>query len=768
MIRLLSAVFAFAVLFGAVRPVYAQVTEPIIAEIRIEGNQRIEAETVRSYMTIAVGDRFDAERIDRSLKNLFRTGLFADVNIRRAGPVLVITIVENPIINRIAFEGNKRIDDDVLAPEIQLRPRHVYTRTKLQNDIARIIEIYRLSGRFATTVVPKVIQLEQNRVDLVFEIDEGDRTDIRKISFIGNRYFSDGTLRDELLTKETVWYRFLSVEDSYDPNRLNVDQDRLRSFYLSNGFADFRVISTVAELSRDRSGFFVTFTVEEGERYRLNTVTVVSEMEDLSIEDLMDDVITDPGDWYNADDVEESIQELSETIGSQGFAFVDIRPDVQRDRERRLIDLTYTITEGSRVFVERVDIVGNFRTLDEVIRREMRLVEGDAFSSAKLRRSRQRITNLGFFAKVDVRTTQGAAGDKAIIEIEVEEQPTGELSFGAGFSSFDGVLAEIAIRERNLLGKGQDLRLGFTLSGRRQEIDFSFTEPYFLDRELSAGVDLFSRKIDLTDQNSFQQDTLGGSLRLGYPLADRLRQTLNYTLRQDEIRDVPSTASRFIRSQEGLSVTSSIGQIVLYDQRDSRFNPTDGYAIRFQQDVAGLGGDVNYLRHRLTLSGYYPVSEEWIGSVILTGGHIFGFGDDSVFGEGKVRLSDRFFVGGSAIRGFDTAGIGPRDARTDDALGGNLFGTGSITLSFPFGLPSEFDLRGRVFTDFGTLTEVDDDTNLGLNEIIIDEPSIRASAGFGISYVSPIGPIQIDFGFPYLKEDFDRTETIRFTFGTRF
>ncbi len=755
-IQLPGVLVVVLVLISGIRPSAAQEPDRIVEEIRVEGNQRIEAETVFSYMVIAVGDPFDPERIDRSLKSLFATGLFADVTLRREGNALVVRVLENPIINRLAFEGNKRIGDDVMSAEVRLRPRVVYTRTKVQSDVARIVELYRRSGRFAATVEPKVIQLPQNRVDLVFEIDEGPLTSVRRISFIGNERFSDRKLRGQIQTKESVWYRFLTTDDTYDPDRLTFDRELLRRFYLSKGYAEFRVVSAVAELTRDRKDFFITFTVEEGERYRYGEVSLKSELRDLSVDDLLEHVETETGDWYDADEVEDTIQELTTVVGNLGYAFVDIRPRAERNRDALTIDLTYEIAEGSRVFVERINITGNFRTLDEVIRREFRLVEGDAFSSAKLRRSRQRIRNLGFFDKVDLTSSQGEISDKAVIDVEVSERATGELTFGAGVSSVDGLLADVAIRERNLLGRGQDLRLSFTLSGRRQELALSFTEPYFLDRELAAGFDVFRREVDITDEGSFDQESLGFSLRMGYPITERLRHNVNYTLREDKISDVDADASRFIKAQEGTSVTSGIGQTLLYDARDSRIDPSEGYFVRFTQDVAGIGGDVRHLRNRLSAAYFYSIFPDWVASVSASGGHIFGFGED-------VRINNRFFIGGSDLRGFDTAGIGPRDEITRDALGGNLFGTGSIELSFPLGLPKEFNVRGRLFADIGTLTEIDDE-----GPEILDEASPRASVGLGLTYISPFGPILIDFGVPILKEDFDETESVRFTFGTRF
>ncbi|UEM23894.1 outer membrane protein assembly factor BamA [Skermanella mucosa] len=731
-----------------------------ISDIRVEGTQRIEPTTVRSYLVVRPGDPFNPSRIDDSLKALFATGLFADVTLRREGNTLVVNVVENPIINRIAFEGNQRIEDADLEREVQLRPRVVYTRTRVQNDVQRLLEIYRRSGRFAATVEPKVIQLDQNRVDLVFEIDEGARTGVRRINFIGNEMFSDSRLREEIQTRESRWYRFLTTDDTYDPDRLTFDRDRLRRFYLSRGYADFRVVSAVAELTPDRDGFFITFTVEEGERYRFGKIGLETELRDLDAESLRDRLTTEEGDWYNAEEVETSIANLTNAVGDLQYAFVDIQPRIVRNRETRTIDVIYEIGEGPRVFVDRIDITGNVRTLDRVIRREMLLVEGDPFNTSKLRRSERRIRDLGFFERVNISTAEGVQPDRSVIQVDVQEQSTGEIEIGAGFSTIDGPLANFGIRERNLLGRGQDLRFAATVSGRTQEFDLSFTEPYFLERDLAAGIDLFRITRDNQDESSYDEANTGIGFRLGYPLTERLRQRLNYTLQQTEIENVASDASRFIREQEGSRIVSLVGQELLYDARDSRINPTEGYFVRLNNEVAGLGGDAQFSRNRLGAGVYFPVTEGTVLSFLGEVGFIVGIGED-------VAISDRFFIGGDSLRGFAPAGIGPRELVSDDSLGGNRFARGSVELAFPIGLPDEFGVTGHTFTDFGTLGDVDA-TAQNASERLVDDDAIRLSIGAGISWRSPLGPIRVDLAFPILKEDYDKKEQFRFSFGTRF
>jgi len=744
------------ILFVALPATFAQGVDNRVREIRVEGSQRIEAGTVRSYMGIQPGDEISPGALDRSLKSLFATGLFADVTIRRDGPDVVVRIVENPIINRLAFEGNRRIEDEILRDEVKLRPRVVFTRSRVQTDLQRIMDLYRRSGRFSAVVVPKVIQLPQNRVDLVFEIKEGELTEIRKISFVGNKEFDDGDLREIVQTKESAWYRFFSSDDTYDPDRLTFDRELLRRHYLANGYADFRVVSAIAELTPNNKAFFVTFTVEEGKRYKFGKIDVRTALKNVDVKKLRADLPIETGNWYNADEVEAAIGSLTDAVGILGYAFVDIRPRVQRDRDKRTVDVTFTIQEGPRVFVELVNISGNVRTLDEVIRREVLLVEGDAFNTSKLRRSRQRIRNLGFFERVEIENKAGSAPDKTVIDVSVREKSTGEISFGAGFSSTSGVLADTSIRERNLLGRGQDLKLGVQIGEKQQQIDLSFTEPYFLNREVSAGFDVFRTVRDLQSESSFERESLGFALRAGYRVTEALSQSWKYTLREEDITDVPSDASAAIKEQEGEFVTSAIGQTLLYDKRDSRFTPTDGYFVQFENTLAGFGGDSRYLRNEVSSGTFFSLAERWILNIGGGGGYIVGIGDD-------IRIIDRFFLGGNSLRGFEDSGVGPRDLATQDSVGGNWYYRGTVGLRFPLGLPNEFGLSGRIFTDAGSIGE--NDSTLAS---ITDTGSLRMSVGTGILWNSPFGPVNIDLAQAILKEDFDQTEIFRFSFGARF
>ncbi|CAK0773087.1 Outer membrane protein assembly factor BamA [Azospirillaceae bacterium] len=734
----------------------AEVSGGRITDIRVEGAQRIEPATVRSYLALQPGDVFSQARVDQSLKALFATSFFTDVTIRQEGSVLVVALVENPIINRIAFEGNRRIKDEQIQSELQLRPRVVFTRNKAQSDVQRILDVYRRNGRFGATVEPKIIKLDQNRVDLVFEIDEGPRTAVGRINFVGNEKFSSSALREKIQTKESRWYRFMSSDDTYDPDRLTYDRELLRRFYLSEGYADFRVTSGVAELTPEQDTFIITFTIEEGERYKFGKVKLVSNLKGLDVEKVRSSVSAQEGDWYDANEVERTISKLTDSVTALQYPFVDIKPHIQRNREALLIDIGFEIAEGPRVFVEKIDITGNVRTMDKVIRREFLLSEGDPFNVSKLKRSEQRVRDLGYFEKVNITAVDGSQPDRQVIQVDIAEQSTGEISIGAGFSTADGPLADFSIRERNLLGRGQDVRIGAIIAGKRQEYDLSFTEPYFLERDLSAGFDLYRITRNNQTASSYDEQTTGTTLRLGYPLTERLRQKLTYSFYQTSITGIRSGASRYIREQEGTRNVSMVGQELIYDARNSKLNPTDGYYIRFGTDGAGLGGDAQFVRTRLSGGYYYPFFEKWVLNLNSEIGYIFGLGQ-------KVSIADRYFLGGDSLRGFATAGIGPRDSASGDALGGKQYVRGTAEVDFPIGLPEEFGIGGHVFTDMGVLGGAE---NKGASVQSVD--SLRVSSGIGLSWTSPLGPIRIDLATPLMKEPFDKTERFRFSFGTRF
>jgi outer membrane protein insertion porin family len=756
------AVWVIAAILAFAAPAFAQrgaAPAGTITAVQIQGNVRAETETIRSYLQLKEGQAYDPAAADRSLKALFSTGLFSDVVIDMQGSTLLVRVTENPILNRVAFEGNKKVDDDKLRDEVQSKPRQVFTRARVQSDVERLLTIYRRSGRYNAVIEPKIIRLEQGRVDLVFEIDEGDVTGIKRISFVGNEHYGDGTLRGKIKTTESAWWRFLSSDDRFDPDRLNLDRELLRKYYLSEGYADFRVVSAVAELAPDRDGFFITFTINEGERYKFGKVEVTSRFQGLDVDTLKGYLTMSEGDWYNADEVEKTVTAMADAVGTLGYAFVDVRPNIRRNKETNTIDLTFDIQEGPRVYVERINISGNTRTLDKVIRREFRLSEGDAFSTAKVRRSQQRLKNLGFFEKVDVSAAPGSSQDKTNLEVQVIEQSTGEISFGAGFSTTSGILGDISIRERNLLGKGQDLRLGLSLGTLSTLIDLSFTEPYFLDRNVSAGFDIFRTSNDRQNVASYSDSSLGFALRAGWAFTEHTRQNVRYTLRQTNIYNVQPWASTLVQQQAGTSVISEVSETVAWDTRDVRLNTTKGWLLRNTVAVAGLGGTQYYARSTLEGVIYQQIVEDFVASI---GG---SFGVVAPFNNSNINLNNRFFIGGDTLRGFRVGGVGPRDANTTDSLGGQYYYTGTAELSFPLGLPKEIGILGKAFVDVGSLWGVVGNT---ANATVLDSQLMRVASGVGIQWISPFGPIRIDYAIPIQQEYFDKTENFRFSFGTRF
>jgi len=759
--RIALVIAALAALIG---PSAAQTIQSggTINEIVIQGTGRVEPATVRSYLTVDPGDPFDRAALNRTLKELYDTGLFSNVRLRREDDRLFVEVTENPIVNRVVFEGNDEIDDKTLREQVELRPRVVFTRTKVKNDVERVRRVYRRNGRFGAEISPKRIDLEQNRVDLVFEINEGPETKVRAVNFIGNKAFDDNELRDAIVTTESAWYRLFASNDTYDPNRIDFDRQKLRRFYLNNGYADFQIDSVISEMTPDRKGFILTFSVNEGPRYKIDSVSIDSNIDKLKPESLRKALKTRQGDWYSAQEVQDTVDRISTVAGNRGFAFVDIQPNVERRRADERIELTYTIKEAPRVFIERIDIKGNARTLDRVIRREFDIVEGDAFNASKVRRARQRINNLGFFKSVEVDKKEGSSPSQTVVDVKVEERSTGSLSFGAGISTSTGLLGNVQLRERNLLGKGQDLQLNFSLSFETQRIDLSFTEPYFLGRDLSAGFDLFRTETD-QDELTFEEDRTGGALRMGYSIIEPWRQSWRYRFSNRELSDVDDTESIVLQLEEGSSTRSSVSHTLAYDRRDNRLNPTDGFKLSMTNTFAGVGGTETFAKNEASADLFTPITENLTLHLGAEGGHVFGIGEDT-------SILDRFFVGSSSIRGFAPAGIGPRDLGdddgSDDALGAKQFYAGTVELRFPLGLPDRFNVKGRVWTDAGAAWGVDIPSDVDVNPE--DSASPRLAVGTGFSWRSPLGPLEIDIGFPVIDEDFDETEVFQFGFGTQF
>ncbi len=729
------------------------------ATVEVRGNRRIEAETVLSYMQLPTDRPVNAEDLNAAVRRLFDTGLFQDVRIIPSEDRIVVEVVENPSINRIAFEGNAKIDDEELQQIVQLRSRLPFTASAAEADAQRIIEVYRRTGRYGAEVEPVVIEREENRVDLVFEISEGPLTEVKSIDFVGNEAFSDRRLRRVIETKQAGLLSFLISTDIYDPDRLELDKELLRQFYLERGFADFSVLSATAELAPDRSGFFITFTVEEGDLYTFGPMDVSVSARGLDPEEFQEVLPDLEGETYDATRVEEIANELTDLAGQQGFAFVQVRPRPRKDTEEKTVAINFELIEGSRVFVERIEIEGNTQTLDRVIRREMTLAEGDAFDARKIRDSRNRIRALRYFRTVEIETEPGSAEDRGVLKIRVEEQSTGSLSLGVGFSSSAGPIGNVRLSERNFLGRGQTVNLQATASGDTQIYDLTFIEPRFLDRDLLVGSSFFFRQDNRNDESSFQVDTAGFRPRIGFPLSEDLDLQVNYEFRYEDV-DPAGDASPAIQADDGAHYTSSVGYRLTYDLRNDPVEPTSGYLLDFNQEIAGLAGDSRFVKSSGSAKTWFGfLDKSVVASVEVEAGAL-------VMLHGDSRVTERYFLGGQSFRGFAPQGMGPRDTTSDDALGGNYYAVSRFEVSFPLGLPEELGIFGGVFVDAGTVWHMDRTSFAGAT--IDDGLDLRVAAGPLLFMDTPLGPLELSFGFPLVKESFDEKELFRLTIGTRF
>jgi outer membrane protein insertion porin family len=798
------------------------------SSIVVEGNRRVEADTIRSYFRVGPGERLDNFKVDEGVKALFATGLFADVQPRFAGGRLIVTVVENSVISRIQFEGNKRVKDEQLLQEIQSKPRGSLSRPTVQSDVQRIVEIYRRNGRYDVRVDPKIIDRANNRVDLVFEITEGGKTTVKEIDFVGNRAYSGYRLRDVIKTGQNNILSFLKNNDLYDPDRIEADRELLRRYYLKNGYADVRIVSAVAEFDPRRNGFVLTFTIEEGDRYTFGAVDIQSGVRDIDIGSLRGNLRFSPGSVYNAEAIEKSVEEMTIEVSKRGYAFAQVRPRGDRNFETHQINVVFVIEEGARAYIERINIRGNTRTRDHVIRREFDIAEGDAYNRVLVDRAERRLKNLNYFKSVKITNEPGSASDRIILNVDVEEQSTGEFSVAGGYSTADGFVAEVSVGERNLLGRGQTARAAVTYGQRTRGVEFSFGEPYFLDYRLAFGIDLFAKQIDSSSSYIYRQETIGGGFRFGIPIREDLAIQLRYSAYQQKIdldqifRDCnnvnpnfgldPSSPATYPTAtaagttpattppagytglpncyvngeasaatkqivDAGPAIVSLVGYSFIYNTLDNNKNPTRGMLAELRQDFAGVGGDVNFLRTTGDVRWYYELISEIVSVLHVQGGYVTGWGDK------QLRMLDHFQMGPNLVRGFQTAGIGPRDltiGTTNDALGGTMYWGASLEAQMPiWGVPKDFGLKLAFFADAGSvwgytgptvfpttgtsITTVDPFTGKDTNSMMV-----RSSVGAGLIWDSPFGPIRIDYAFPLTKDPNDRVQQLRFSGGTRF
>jgi outer membrane protein insertion porin family len=819
LVGMVLAGIAFCTAVGAVATAgYAAAQS--VNSIVVEGNRRVEAETIRSYFRLNPGERLDSYKIDQALKALYATGLFQDVHINQAGGRLVVVVVENSVINRVAFEGNSKLKDDQLSSEVQSKPRGTLSRATVQADTQRIVEIYRRNGRFDASVNPRIIELPNNRVDLVFEIKEGDKTGVKKILFVGNKAYGDQRLKDELKTNETSWFwivAFFQQADIYDPDRIEADRDLLRRFYLKHGYADVRVVSAVSVYDPAKKGFIVTFTLDEGARYRFGKVNIQSNVPAVNATTLYGQLKVGSGQVYNAEAVEKSVENMSIEVARRGYPFSVVRPRGDRDQPNHRIDVVFTVEEGPRVYVERINIRGNSRTKDYVIRREFEIGEGDAYNRALVDRAERRLKNLNYFKNVKITNEPGSAPDRIVLNVDLEEIPTGEFSVSGGYSTASGWLAEVSLSERNLFGQGLFSRAAVQYGQYSRGLELSIADPYFMGNRLGVGLDLYAKQTLATNYISYNSQTIGLGTRVGFALNEELSFQARYNIYTQKIslpflyNDCvaspnalinggagvnptsenynaavtagssypytscyldPSESSLAVRKElaAGSVIVSMLGYTLAYNTLDNNKNPTAGLYAEFRQDFAGIGGDVNFIRSTFDTRSYYEMFSDVIAVLHLQGGHIAGWGGRD------LRMLDHFQKGPDLVRGFAPSGIGPRDltsGTTQDPLGGSLYWGASVEAQAPFAfLPKDAGLKGAIFADAGSLWNYKGPTTWNVTGETLqpapDTAAIRASVGVGVIWNSPFGPLRFDYSFPLMKQGYDKTQAFRFGGGTKF
>ena len=730
--------------------------------ISVEGNQRIEAGTIASFLGVARGATVSAAELNDGYQRILASGLFETVEIEPRGSTLVVRVVEFPTVNQITFEGNQRIDDETLAQIVQSQSRRVFSPSIAEADSARITEAYSQQGRIAARVQPKVIRRTDNRVDLVFEVFEGGVTEIERLGFAGNQVFSDRRLRRVLETKQAGIFRALIRSDTFIEDRIAFDRQVLRDFYQSRGYVDFRTTSVNAELSDERDGYFITFNVEEGQQFSFGEVTVSSDLAEVD-SDLFERALKlRSGRTYSPTDVEFEIARLERLAIREGLNFVRVEPRVTRNDRDLTLDVEFLLTRGERVFVERIDIEGNTTTLDRVVRRQFRLVEGDPFNPRQIRESAERVRALGFFGDAQVEAREGSTPQQVVIDVDVEEQPTGSLSFGGSYSTSSGFGAAITFSERNFLGRGQRLALGVTTGASSSNYSFSFTEPAFLGRDLAYNINLSYLE---TDNDSAEYDTAIGSFSTGFtfPVSENGRLNLRYGARFSEITSLSDSVGSIITAEadQGQVWNSFLGYRYSYDTRRTGLNPNAGVLFEFGQDFAGLGGDSTYVESKLRAIAQTKVfNEEITLRATLEAGALS-------YSEGGSRVTDRFSLGSNLMRGFEGGGIGPREVGPgdiNDPLGGNYFAVARFEAEFPLPLPEEYGVSGGVFYDIGSLWGLDE-TN---DNVLYDDFTTRQVIGVSLFWDTPLGPLRFNFSEALSKEEFDEEQTFDLTISTQF
>ena len=765
---LLTFFLALATLcLGTFTPARAQTFS--FSNVVIEGNERVDPATILAFAGIGRGQPVTAGGLNDAYQRLVDSNLFETVEMVPQGGTLLIRVRELPTVNVIDFQGNKRLKDEALAAIVKSQSRRAYSPAQAEADAAAITDAYEEAGRYAATVEPRIIRRDGNRVDLVFEVREGAVVEVERLAFVGNRAYSDRRLRQVLQTKQAGFFRQLISRDTFAADRVEFDKQLLRDFYLSRGFVDFQVLDAGAEITRERDAFFITFTLQEGQSYRIGNVSTVSEVDGIDAAEFEALVKLRPGVTYSPSIIEANISRLEALAQRKGLNFIRVEPRTTRNDRNLTLDIEFAIIRGERIFVERIDIEGNTTTRDDVVRRQFRSVEGDPFNPREVRQAAERIRALGFFTTAAVEAEPGSAPDQVVVNVDVAEQPTGTLGFGLTFGADSGPGVSVNFEETNFLGRGQTVGVSIQSGTDNADASFNFAEPAFLGRDLRFGMELYYRETD--NQNSaYSTRSVGFRPSLGFPVGQNSRLDLRYRVSQDEIRGVPTASSAILQREGALGalVTSSIGYTFSYDTRRSGLNPKGGILLRFSQDFAGLGGDTTYI----STSALAQVEQRVLNDDVTLRAVVEG-GIIATSGDNPSRVTERFF-GNGKIRGFEGNGIGPRDLSSvnEDALGGNAFVSARFEAEFPVGLPEEYGIRGGVFFDVGSVWALDDRAGTGPqpngDALVDDSFHLRSSIGVSIFWTTPIGPLRFNLSKALSKQDYDKEQVFDLTISTSF
>jgi len=748
-----------------------------IERIEIKGNVRVDPSHVQSVANLRVGQFVSDETLNAAIKKLYNTGLFRDLFLNVDKGVLLISVAEHPTINDVAFEGNSGVKEKLLKTKMKIAARATYTEEKIKYEVQRLLAIYRSKGFFSARVFPKIIKRDYNRVDVVFEIEEGDPAKIHAINFVGNKEISDWDLSAAISTKESAWWKFFSSDDFFDPDRLEIDREQLKKYYLNRGYVDFRVQSVTAQLMRDYRGFIITFNLHEGHRYKFGTINLENQIKGVDVSKLERIIKPKDGDWYSAQEVETLIDALTDEITKQGYSFVDVSPTSDVDEKNHKMNITLIIKPAPRIFINQINVVGNERTVDAVIRRELSFAEGDPLNQSKLRNSEKRLNYLGFFKEVKVDTDKVKFGESALVDakVTVQEQSTGDINFSIGFATLDGPLGMIRLAERNLFGRAYELSSSLEVAKKRKSLSADFINPNLFGRDLAWGIGVFGMKVNRDSDSSYSEKSIGIRNWISYFLTEHLIQRWSYQISQDEIGTPGSGVYPLIAQDKGRFMTSSVGHDLSLDYRDNRLKPTDGYLLSMGNEFAGVGGKVKYLKNTLSAACYQKLTEKVILELHAQAGMM------SEVGGRRIRVSDKFMMGGNTLRGFDYSGVGPhgfaspgnRTQYNESSLGGDRSVLVSAQVNFPLGLPEDMAISGHAFMDAGTLWDSKIkqrvqkyNQNQAQKISVHNSKKIRSSAGLGISWASPMGVITIDYGHALTSAKGDEKRAIIFTMGS--